>query len=234
MNAAQSGDKPSPQCTAMQEHLTVPAEEVLPQDAETGGLSDEMNADGTHPEESPLSPMEEIRAVRDDLAGRFGKVEEQLAEFHRRSAHREMVIDRLHDENQQLRDGVSKAILEPVVADLIRLYDQVDREVRRLRAAGQDERLLWSFADDVVQILDRCGLEMYSAEPGHPFDRDRHRPLAVVDCADESWHNTVAEVTAAGFAERDTGRVRRPLQARFYQYTPAPQSVHDGGGAQSQ
>ena len=233
MNAAQSDDEPSPTCTAMQEHLTVPAEEDLAQEEQTGGMPDEMNLDGTHPEKVSPAGMEEIRTAVNDLAGRFDKVEEQLAEFHHRSAHREVVIDRLHEENQQLRAGTSKAILEPVVADLVRLYDQVDREVRRLRAARQDERLLWSFADDIAQILDRCGLEMYSAEPGDPFDRDRHRPLAVVDCADESWHNTVAEVTAAGFVERDTGRVRRPLQARFYQYTPARQSM-DRGGAQSQ
>jgi molecular chaperone GrpE (heat shock protein) len=116
---------------------------------------------------------------------------------------------------------MGKAILEPVVADLIRLYDQVDREARRLRAAGQDERLLGSFADDVEQILDRCGIEIYLAKPGDPFDRDRHRPLAVVECAQESRHNTVAEVTAAGFTERETGRIRRPLQARFYQYIPS-------------
>ena len=38
-------------------------------------------------------------------ARRLGKVEEQVAEFHRRSAHRESIIDRLHEENQRLRGG---------------------------------------------------------------------------------------------------------------------------------
>jgi molecular chaperone GrpE len=168
----------------------------------------------------PAQRAEETGAALHDLAGRLGKVEEQLAEFHRRSAHRESVIDRLHEENQQLQGGIARAILDPVVADLIRLYDQLDREVRRLRAEGQDERLLSSFGDDIAQILDRCGIEIYSAEPGDPFDRNLHRPLAVVACPDESRHNTVAQVVAAGFAERGTGRVRRPVQARFYQYTP--------------
>ena len=121
--------------------------------------------------------------------------------------------------------GLSRIVLEPVVADLIRLHDQLDRGGPPAQAGdGQDAQLLWSFADDVAQILDRCGIDIFSAEPGDPFDRDRHRPLAVVACADEARHNTVAEVAAAGFAERDTGRVRRPLQARFYQYTPARQS----------
>ena len=169
--------------------------------------------------EVPAGVAADSGAVLGELAARLGRVEEQLAEFHRRSAHRELVIDRLHEENQELRGGFAKIILEPVVADLIRLDDQLTREVRRLESDGQDPRLLWSFAEDIRQILDWCGIDVFSAEPGDPFDRDRHRPLAVVACQDESRHNTVAEVVAAGFAERETGRVRRPVQARFYQYT---------------
>ena len=153
-----------------------------------------------------------------DLAGRLDRVEAQLTEFHRRSAHRESVIDRLHVENQQLRDGIGRSFLEPVVADLIRLYDQLDREVRRLDAAGQDRQLMWSFAEDVAQILDRCGIEIFSAEPGDPFERDRHRPLGVVICDELDRHNTVADVAGVGFYERETRVIRRRVQARFYQY----------------
>jgi len=170
----------------------------------------------SEPAEDPV-PAEEA----DELARRLDKIEAQLAEFHRRSAHRESVIDRLHEENQRLRAGIARIVLEPVVADLIRLYDQLGREVRRLEADGQDPHLLWSFAEDVVQILDRCGIEVFSAEPGDRFERDRHRPLAVVACDDESAHNTVAEVVAVGFLERDTGRIRRPVQARVRQYSPS-------------
>ena len=49
-----------------------------------------------------------------ELAGRLDKVEAQLTEFHRRSAHRESVIDRLHEENQRLHGGIGRIILEPV------------------------------------------------------------------------------------------------------------------------
>jgi molecular chaperone GrpE (heat shock protein) len=66
-----------------------------------------------------------------ELTSRLAKVEGQLAEFHQRAAHRELVIDRLHEENQQLRGGLGRIILEPVVADLIRLYDQLSRAPRR-------------------------------------------------------------------------------------------------------
>lgn len=170
-----------------------------------------------------------------ELAGRLAKVEEQLAEFHRRAAHRELVIDRLHEENTELRSGLSRIILEPVVADLIRLYDQLSRESLRLESNAQEGQLMRSFADDVALILDRCGIEVFSAEPGDPFEPDRHRPLAVVPCDDQARHNTVAEVLAAGFAERESGRVRRPVQARFHRYIPsAGTAEQDGDASQSQ
>jgi molecular chaperone GrpE (heat shock protein) len=194
---------------------------VTEKDIDAAGAADPGGVDACA--DAPAGVAGDTGAVPGDLADRLGRVEAQLAEFHRRSAHRELVIDRLHEENQQLRGGIARLILEPVVADLIRLDDQLTREVRRLESDGQDPRLLWSFAEDVRQILDRCGIDVFSAEPGDPFDRDRHRPLAVVPCQDESRHNTVAEVVAAGFAERETGRVRRPVQARFYQYSPGSQ-----------
>jgi molecular chaperone GrpE len=166
-------------------------------------------------------PREDEPALAGELSGRLDKIEAQLTEFNRRSAHRETVIDQLHEENQRLRDGMGRLILEPVVTDLIRLHDQLTREVRRLEAEGQDYQLIWSFAEDVVQVLERCGIEVFSAEPGDAFERGRHRSLAVVVCDDESRHNTVADVVAVGFLERDTGRIRRPVQARVHQYSPS-------------
>jgi molecular chaperone GrpE len=160
----------------------------------------------------------DVTAALSDLATRCGQIEGQLAEFHQRSAHRETVIDRLHAENQRLGSGLGRIILEPVVTDLIRLHDQLTAEARRLEEGGQDQRLIWSFADDVAQILDRCGIDMFSAEPGDPFDRERHRALAVVACEDDAQDNTVAEVVATGFAERETGRVRRAAQTRVHKY----------------
>jgi molecular chaperone GrpE len=195
------------------------------------------------PEEPPASgtaggPPQEgngAGAALAELTGRLAKVEEQLAEFHRRAAHREAVIDRLHEENTQLRTGLSRIILEPVVADLIRLYDQLSRESQRLENNAENGQLMRSFADDIALILDRCGIELFWAEPGDPFQPDRHRPLAVVACDDGARHNTVAEVLAAGFAERETGRVRRPVQARFHRYAPAGDAAgQEGGAPQSQ
>jgi molecular chaperone GrpE len=156
-----------------------------------------------------------------DLGKRLGAVEEQLGEFHRRAAHREQIIDRLHEENQQLKQGTHRVVLEPVVADLIRLHDQLAREAGR---AGADGGLIGSFAAEVAEILDRCGIEVFDAAVGEGFQSDRHRPLAVVPTSDPDRHNTVAESVAAGFYDRQAGRVRRPAQARFHQYRAAEET----------
>jgi molecular chaperone GrpE (heat shock protein) len=171
----------------------------------------------------PPATGQDVPGLLGELTHRLGQVEEHLAGIHRIEAHRESIIDQLHEENQRFREGVGRLALEPVVTDLIRLHDQMEREARRLGADGQDGELVRSFDREVLEILDRCGIELFSAEPGDPLQHGRHRPVGAVACDDESRHNTVAEVVAAGFYERDTGRVRRPVQAYFHQYGPPAQ-----------
>lgn len=174
----------------------------------------------------PARPEAEPEPAAVDLSAMVSGIEEQLARFHERAAHRELVIDRLHVENQRLRSGLSRAILDPVVTDLIRLHDQLSSEARRQAAGGQAARLVRSYADEVAEVLERCRIDSFSADPGEPFDHTRHQALGVLACQDESKNNTVAEVLAAGFIDRETGRVRRPVQARFYRFVPGSTDDH--------
>lgn len=169
--------------------------------------------------------------LQPELAERLTAIEGAISEFHRRSAHREAVIDRLHEENQRLRGGRHRALLEPVITDLIRLYDSLLREAARL--GGDDteparDGLLESFADDVLLTLERCGLEEFTARQGEPFDPARHSAVSIVPVDDEALDNTVAEVVAIGFIERDTGRIRRPVRARFHQLRRTTPEAENG------
>jgi molecular chaperone GrpE (heat shock protein) len=153
---------------------------------------------------------------------RLEALERAVAEFQQRSAHREAVIDRLHEENQRLQAGFERALLEPLLVDLVRLHDGLTRQARGPAPKAADwAGLLTSFADEVEQLLERCGVESFSAEPGDPHRPQEHRPVGTVATQDEGRHNTVAEVLALGFRERETGRVYRPLGARFFQYRPS-------------
>ncbi|MDL4819459.1 nucleotide exchange factor GrpE [Actinomadura opuntiae] len=149
--------------------------------------------------------------VRDALAGLTARLDRE----HERAAHREAVIDRLHEENQRLRRGELQAMLEPVRTALYRLHDQARREACRLsdpslaeppdpvRTAG----LLSAVADDVADALARLGVERFGAEPGQPYDAARHRPVAVTPVTDPARDGLVTGVEADGFEQG--GRVLR-------------------------
>jgi molecular chaperone GrpE len=160
-----------------------------------------------------------------DIAERLGRIEHQSAEYHVRAAHREAVIDRLHDENQKLRDEVRVSAFDPITADLIRLYDSLRRDAERLAVAGADPeltKLMNSYAEDVELILDRCGLEPFTATEGEPFRISEHSVADTVETADRDRENTIAEVIAIGFRQRVTGHVKRPVRARFYRIGESP------------
>lgn len=167
-------------------------------------------------EEIPASP-DEANELLLLVAERLTGVEQRLTDFHRRSEHRETVIDRLHEENQLLRSGLRKSILDPVVTDLFRLYDALQKEAVRL-TDDPTGRLFASFADETELILERCGMEAFVPKPGDPFEPSRHTPVTTVPAADSALHNTVETVLAIGFVEQESGRVRRPARARFWQY----------------
>src|SRR5215472_6669373 len=166
------------------------------------------------------TPDRDAVAAADEpaVAERLAAIEARLDALNDRAAHREAVIDRLHREKEELRRGERRLLLEPVVADLIRLHDALTREVGRACADGQPAHaeLLGSFADEVEMTLDRCGVETLTAEPGAPHMVTEHRVVAVLPTDAPERHNTIAEVVGLGFRDRDSGRVRRPLLARFH------------------
>jgi molecular chaperone GrpE len=175
------------------------------------------------------------RAVLDgettsDLAARLDGIEKAIVDHHSRAVHREAVIDRLHAENQELRGGLRRGILDPVVADLIRLHDGLTAQVTRL--AGDPDQagtlaMFASFADDVEMALDRCGIEVVTVAPGDPFDPALHAAVEIIGCTAEQLHNTVAVAIAVGFRERDTGRIRRHVKARFHQFQQVESTAPD-------
>jgi molecular chaperone GrpE len=164
---------------------------------------------------APLADSVEPAPCGADVLARLAG---ELHSFHQRSAHRETVIDRLHEENQLLRLGLRRSILEPVVVDLVRLYDGLSRQAGR---PGGEMALFASFADDVLLALERCGVDPFTADLGDTYTVGLHVVAGFVDCDDPFRHNTVAEVVVVGLRDRETGVVRRPLRARFHRLPAA-------------
>ncbi|GAA4058680.1 nucleotide exchange factor GrpE [Actinomadura miaoliensis] len=149
--------------------------------------------------------------VRDALAALAARLDRE----HERAAHREAVIDRLHEENERLRRGELQTALEPLRAALYRLHDQARREARRWSEPDPPEpahaaALLAAVADEIADALARSGVERYTVEPGEPFDAVRHRPVAVERVTDPALAGTVLWARSDGFEQG--GRVVRKAE----------------------
>jgi molecular chaperone GrpE (heat shock protein) len=137
--------------------------------------------------------LAQIHSVLADLAKAAGRE-------HDRAAHRERVIDRLHEENGRLRHNELQAAFEPVRTSLYRLYDLVRRESERESAdPAHTPKLLAAIADELAEIIARTGVERMPVHEGEPFDPARHRPAGTCDVDDAELDGTVATVQRTGF-----------------------------------
>ncbi|MWA01863.1 nucleotide exchange factor GrpE [Actinomadura sp. LD22] len=170
--------------------------------------------------------------IRDALAALTARLDRE----HERAAHREAVIDRLHEENQRLRRGELQAMLEPVRAALYRLHDQARREAGRLAGPGAAEPpdpvrtagLFSAVADDVADALARLGVERFTVRPGEPYDASRHRPVAVTPVADPGRDGLVTGVQADGFEQ--SGKVLRKAAVSVGRLDRTANGTADGAG----
>ena len=136
-----------------------------------------------------------------------------------RAAARERVIDRQHAEIERLRSAERSGLLRPVVTDLFRLRNDLLRQAGRApeQLSGTQLRaMLCSYADDVADALERCGVGPLPDPTGAPAEPGRHQVAGVVATADPERAGTVAAVLADGYQETDTGRVVAPARVTVY------------------
>jgi molecular chaperone GrpE (heat shock protein) len=161
-----------------------------------------------------------LRATLDRLAAATERENE-------RAAHRETVIDRLHDENQMLRRGEVRAMLDPVRTALYRLHDMVRRESVRWAAPRPPETahaapLLSAIADEIAEALARTGAERFTVQPGEPFDPARHRPVGTTPVADPALDGTVVTAQSDGFSQGE--QILRRAEVVIGQAAGSPQA----------
>lgn len=150
-------------------------------------------------EAMPAAMSEGLAALQSGLDRLIAATERE----HERAAHREKIIDRLHEDNQELRRGELQAMLDPIRTSLYRLHDMVRRESRRWTEDGGDPAhvapLLSAIADEIAEALARAGAERYTAEPGEPFDQVRHKPVDTMAVTDPALDGIVMAARGDGF-----------------------------------
>lgn len=175
----------------------------------------DISADNMSPSKSTLEGL----VLLQELASRMDRLTTFLEEVNKISQDRERIIDRLHQENQQLRVGEIQQVVAPLLRDLVRLYDDLNQTARayathpevKIESVSKD---IECFRDAVSDILYRQGIELYKVDEGTPFNPKEHKALGVVPTFDHAQDRTIARVIREGF--RTESRIVRILEAEVY------------------
>lgn len=179
-----------------------------------------------HPGEilaDPAPVLEAIGTLGETLAARLDGLNARFDREVRAEAAREKVVDRLHAELQEYKQGLLLGILRPVFVDLIQLHDDIGKMTDgRGSGDGSDEaaRLLDLIAgvrQGIEDVLYRQGVEPFTVE-GNAFDPRRQRALSTVPNDDPALSKTVAARLRKGFQAGD--KVIRPEMVTVYAAAP--------------
>jgi molecular chaperone GrpE (heat shock protein) len=179
-------------------------------------------------ENSPLTPTPEAAFTPDTPAPAAETVpaaavapqglERQLEHALNLARQRDGLIDRLHKENQLLRQGELRQALLPLLRDLVRLHDDLGKMIETEPPGAEDLTLV---REALTEVLNRYGITSFAPVPGEAYDSARHAVAEARASVDPSAERTVAAVTRVGF-QREDGSIVRAAEVAVYRYQPPP------------
>ena len=151
-----------------------------------------------------------------------------LAASRRTQEHQELLLDRLHEEKERLREAEQRRQRDPVIRELIQLSDTYVRTSRQWLARGDvsaetAEKVSAALAEtaaDVRLILERQGVEDFEPAPEERFQRGESKAVGTKPTSDPGRDGLVAEVRKAGY--RMGTRVLRFSEVVVWRFEPGP------------
>lgn len=194
---------------------------------------DDAPVESENEEEAPMEPLpvdeldEEHDPVLDQLKGLGDKMDGLLLEFSGKlkyDAHKEKVIDALHQELQEHKEGLVRKYMQSMVLDLIKVVDDIRKIVRHYREKEAEEGdyskfldIVEGFPSDIEDIFSYQGVMAFRCDETD-FDPKRQRVIQRIETDDESLDKKVAASLSPGY-EWD-GRLLRPEMVGVYSYKP--------------
>lgn len=136
--------------------------------------------------------------------------------------YKENLLDNLHKELTQYRNGIVEKIVETMAMDLIRMIDATKKSANIYNTKDYSEnnykRLLSLFEgviEDLQDILYRQNIEAYTVVEDE-VDIKKQKIVSIVDTTNKSLDNKVADRLAEGYEKNS--KVMRPERISIYKY----------------
>ena len=125
----------------------------------------------------------------------------------RTQEHQQLLLDKIHEEKEQLREAEHRRQRDPVLRDLIQLADTCTRTSRQWHgrddvsrdAADAVSGVLMDAAADVRLILERQGVEEFRPSLAERFARTEAKAIGTRSTREPDRDGSVAEVRKPGY-----------------------------------
>ena len=201
-------------------------------DSQEGGGSGEPE-DVETPEYAPdeVFPVPDMAYVVEQLSGLSRQVEQLSQDFESKlkyDSHKEKIIDSLHGELQEHKDGLLKKHIQSMVMDIVKVIDDVRKIVRHYREKDLSESdlpkildILEDLPSDLEDAFSFQGIRPYTCE-GDTFNPARQRVLQKIDTEDESLDKKVAKRLLPGYEWDDN--ILRLEMVGVYTFKPVSEN----------
>ena len=168
---------------------------------------------------------EDMQGLVNRLDGLQDSMNQLAGEFQAKlkyDAHKEHIIDTLHQELQEYKNDIVKKHLMSVLMDVIKVSDDIRKWMRHYRSPDSDVRdpvkifkFLETIPSDLEDIFYWQGVKSFIC-PGDGFDPTRQRAVKKVATTDPEKDKKVAESLRYGYEWE--GKVIRPEMVAVYDY----------------
>lgn len=174
-------------------------------------------ADNIEPK-SPEPKLSALEIVSDQISQLSASFETKL----KYDAHKNKIIDELHQELQKHRDGMVQKHLHSMVTDVIKVID----DIRKFRAhyetvetSEQTAARLLDFMEEIAADLEDLfswqGINPFTCDVKH-FDSTRQRVVKKLDTDDPSMDKAIAQSMRPGYEWNE--KILRPELVSVYVY----------------
>lgn len=186
--------------------------------------SGEDDASGAEDEPAEIGAMDLIFEKINDMSQKVDELQNDFNSKLKYDVHKEKIIDALHKELQQHKDGLVKKHIQSMVFDLIKVVDDIRKIVKYYREKELSDsdlpkliNILEELPSDLEDLFSYQGIIPYSCEGG-AFDPLRQRVLQKIETSDEALDKVVAKSILPGYEWE--GKILRPETVIVYTYKP--------------
>jgi molecular chaperone GrpE (heat shock protein) len=164
----------------------------------------------------------DFSAKLDNISYQLDALQEEFLDKLKNDAHKDKLIDSLHQELQSYKSDLIKKHVQSMVVDVIKIIDDIRKLSEHYQSMNPEDLkprkllyLLKRIPDDLEDIFFYQGVKPFTCS-GNEFDATRQRVLKRIITSDASLDNKVAESLKSGYEWGN--RVIRPEIVAVYLY----------------